>query len=194
MHLNSKLLFERYAKSIFKSHMRVLEIGPDKHPSTYREMVGDETIIWETLDIFPSDSLTNVAENEYRFPIPDETFDIVLSGQVIEHVKKIWVWIKELTRICKRGGRIITIAPASWPYHARPVDCWRIYPEGMKALYEEAGLSIELCKFETLELPGYKRLIPGETCSSGSLKMLIRRLIGWSITCSFDTIAIGIKE
>ena len=40
------------------------------------------------------------------FPAPSGAYDIVFSGQVIEHVRKIWLWIKELTRICKVGGLV----------------------------------------------------------------------------------------
>ncbi|MGB2705560.1 MAG: methyltransferase domain-containing protein [Candidatus Omnitrophota bacterium] len=195
MHPNSKLLFEKYAKPLFKSHMRVLEIGPDKCPSTHREAVKDDTIKWETLDIFASPGLTYVADDEYKFPVPEDTFDIVLSAQVIEHVRKIWVWIKELARVCKSGGRVITICPVSWHHHEFPVDCWRIYSGGMRVLYEEAGLTVKLCRTETLEVPGYKRVIPGKSYKpgKGNFKLLVRKLFGCRITCAFDTIAIGTK-
>ena len=159
MHRNSGLLFEKYAKSVFRSGMRVLEIGPDGAPSTYQRIVGDASIDWRTLDIDPTatfvgvtkDQLSYVSTDEYRFPIEDNAFDIVLSGQVIEHVKKIWRWMPELARICKPGGLVITINPVSWGYHEAPVDCWRIYPEGIRALHEDAGLKTQLAVFESLD-------------------------------------------
>jgi len=159
MHRNSGLLFEKYAKSLFKNQMRVLEIGPDGDPSTYRRIVADASLDWRTLDVDPTarytgvtkDQLSYVSPEEYRFPIEDNTFDIVLSGQVIEHVKKIWRWMPELARICKPGGLVITINPISWGYHEAPVDCWRIYPEGIRALHEEAGLKTQLAVFESLD-------------------------------------------
>jgi len=40
----------------------------------------------------------------------------------------------------------------SWPYHEAPVDCWRAYPEGIKALFEDSGFSIIVSKCECLEL------------------------------------------
>lgn len=200
MHLNSKLLFEKYAQPFFKNNMKILEIGPNAVPSTYEKVIDNDTIAWETLDIAKSKKATYITENEYKFPIPDNTFDIVFSGQVIEHVKKIWVWIKELARVCKMGGRVITIAPVSWTFHEAPVDCWRIYPEGMKALYEEAGFKIDLCKFETLETYRHRRVIPGigapinESANRKfTFRSLIKNIIGWPITRSFDTIAIGTK-
>ena len=140
MHTNSRLLFQKHAREFFRPGLRVLEIGPDKFPSTYCSLVADGSITWDTLDIWQDARLTYSATSEYSFPAPSDTYDIVLSGQVIEHVRKIWLWIKELTRVCKVGGLVITINPVSWPYHEHPIDCWRAYPEGMRALYEDASL------------------------------------------------------
>jgi SAM-dependent methyltransferase len=191
-------LFRKYAKPLFKGRIRVLEIGPDGYPSTYRKIIGGDDIEWETADIFHGDKITYLVKDGCTFPIPDNTFDIVLSGQVIEHVKKPWIWMKEAARICKKGGKVITIAPVSWTYHEQPVDCWRIYPEGMRALYENSGLEIDLCLFETLEKVRSRRMIPG--CSSepvtfrNKATLLCKKFLGWPVTRSFDTIAIGTKR
>ncbi len=199
MHLNSKLLFAKYAKKIFRNNIRVLEIGPGTIPSEYQKIVNNPTLHWETIDLKLNDShLTYVATSEYKFPIPDNTYDIVVSGQVIEHVKKIWTWMKEISRVCKVAGFVITINPVSWPYHEAPVDCWRIYPEGMKALYEEAGLIVEFSKVECLEKiqsrPGYPytSFVP----PSGTISKIIqltKNLIRWPVPYSLDTITIGRK-
>ena len=44
MHPNSKFLFEKYARGYFQPNMRILEIGPDGFPSTYRTMVSDDSL------------------------------------------------------------------------------------------------------------------------------------------------------
>lgn len=126
MHLNSKLLFQKYAQPLFAGGLRVLEIGPDAIPSAYQEMVNDPTISWETLDFVHVGGVDHTTIDGYRFPIKTGTYDIVVSGQVIEHVGKIWVWIHEVARVCKAGGIIITISPVNWEYHEAPIDCWRI--------------------------------------------------------------------
>jgi SAM-dependent methyltransferase len=157
MHANSKLLFEKYAVPFFRANQTVLEIGPDAIPSAYRDSVRETGLRWETLEIQRADRLTPlhavsyVAKHEYSFPLPDNTYDVVVSGQVIEHVRKIWTWYRELARVCRSGGHVITICPVTWPYHEDPVDCWRIYPEGMKALCDEAGLEPVLVKCENTE-------------------------------------------
>src|SRR5207249_4485149 len=135
-------LFETYATRYFSPGMSVLEIGPDKFPSSYQNIVGSKIVKWDTLDLSDNPNLTYIPVTEYTFPILDNVYDIVLSGQVLEHVKKPWTWIKEVARVCRKGGFVITINPVSWPYHEAPVDCWRVYPDGMKALYDEAGLEV----------------------------------------------------
>ena len=56
---------------------------------------------------------------------------------------------------------MIIINPVSWPFHEVPVDCWRIYPDGMKALLEDTSLRVVASRFESLEAPGRKRYLPG---------------------------------
>src|SRR5438105_10645013 len=144
MHQNSKLRFEKYAKKFVRPGIRVLEIGPDKFAS-YRNIIADRSITWDTVNLAArGDGATYIATGEYSFPVADNSYDIVLSGQVMEHVRKIWIWMRELTRVCKPGGHVITVVPCSWPYHEAPYDCWRVFPEGMRALYEDAGLSVTL--------------------------------------------------
>jgi SAM-dependent methyltransferase len=151
VHLNSKLLFQKYALPYFADGMRVLEIGPDAVPSSYQAIVGKTGITWHTIDMFDSPNLTYRNSGEYSFPIETGSYDLVLSAQVIEHVRKIWNWMGEVSRVCKPGGTIITINPVSFRYHEAPIDCWRIYPEGMKALYDDAGVDTLLSTAEALE-------------------------------------------
>ena len=204
MHENSKLLFEKYAKKYFRPGMRVLEVGPDGRTSSYQLFFTSEikcwrkSIQWDTVDVYQDPNLTYVAVDEYSFPISDALYDIVLSGNVMEHIRKPWIWIKEVARVCKKQGLVITITPVSWPYHEAPIDCWRVYPEGMKALYEEAGLEVIESTFDSLEVSSYRRSIPGRSPEWQSRKwrvtsQLLGRL-GFPVERAYDTITIGEKK
>ncbi len=157
MHLNTELLFRKYALSYFKDGMKVLEIG-GKGETIFCKIVNNPSIIWQTLDINLENEETLFENNhfvcnkEYEYPFEENTYDIIVSGNVIEHVRKIWVWTKELNRVVKKNGIVITINPISWPFHLAPIDCWRIYPDGARALFEDAEFSILLSTFESLEL------------------------------------------
>ena len=101
-------------------------------------------------------------------PVSDRERDVrrraIGSG---EHVRKTWVWIKETARVCETSGTVITIDPVSWPHYEAPMDCWRAFPEGMKAPYAEAELEVLGSVWESLELGGFgitRRGTPPEAC------------------------------
>lgn len=192
------MLFERHAREYFRPELSVLEIGPDELPSTYQQLVGSRATMWDSLDLLDRPGLTYPSSPEYAFPVDDGAYDIVLSGQVIEHVPRIWVWMRELARVCKPNGFVITINPVSWPYHEAPRDCWRAYPAGMTALYEDCGLDVLMARWESLEVPGYAHYLPGR--SAEQQPRVWRRLsqvlgrVGLPVERAYDTITIGQKR
>lgn len=197
MHLNSELIFQKYAIQFFKSGIKVLEVGPYKYPSVYQKIVNDQSIKWHSLNLDNStleemenrDTLTILTNDPYHYPIPENCYDIVLSGNVMEHVEDICEWYRELKRIVKPGGYIITILPLSWPYHEAPVDCWRIYPDGFKKILSLTGLKQIICVFESLEFaycyPDLKEhkinFLPGRSIYWDKSKRLVNSQIKWNI-------------
>lgn len=199
MHRNSWLIFERYANGSIRPGDRVLEIGPGTVPSVYRQHTRVDVACWDTLDFAGSAALTYELEDPYRFPIDDDSYDVVLSGQVIEHIPRIWTWMREVARVTRPGGTVITVAPVSWPYHEAPLDCWRIYPDGLKALYEDSGLSVELAHWGSVELEPLMQHLPKRLRRrglwqrlSGSI-LLFSKLTRTRQQGAYDTIVIGRK-
>ena len=199
MHGNTLLLFKKYARHYFRPNMRVVEIGP-LPPSLIERSVGDSSIRWETAGIDHTCPVTYVG-TEYSYPIDSDAVDVVVATNVLEHVRKPWVWMKELARICKPGGHVITINPVSWPYHEHPIDCWRAYPDGMKAVYEEAQLKVVLCLCESLEDPHLRRHIPGRSLRNiydhtgwkWRTMAKISEIVGLPVERPYDTVTIGQK-
>lgn len=210
MHDNSILLFETYAVPLFTPGSRVLELAPDDDPSTYRKLVPVD-VEWATADLATeldasghrrwgggrADDLTLVMTDPYVVPADDDSYDVVVSGQVIEHVREPWRWMQELARVCRPGGRVVTVNPVSWPYHEAPVDCWRIYPEGMRALCDAAGLVVESSRCESLE-PRPRRWYAGQSSDHyagprGRAVNRVKAALGWPLPVAFDTITIARK-
>jgi SAM-dependent methyltransferase len=84
----------------------------------------------------------NVVTLPYDFPFVDEDFDVVISGQTLEHMEFPWLWIKEVARVLKKGGKCCLIAPAVIHEHKYPIDTYRYYPDGMRALAKWANLEV----------------------------------------------------
>lgn len=201
MHKNSILLFERYARRYFTPELRVLEIGPDRQPSTYFELAGGSFTAWDTLDFAGRVDvpLTYRTTAEYTFPVASDEYDMVFSAQVIEHVRKPWRWMPELARVCRPGGLVITINPVSWHYHESPVDCWRIYPEGMRALTEDAGLELVLSEWGSVEMEKLHDRLPRLARKQQVLQRLsgvfgmLNAVVKFPVEAAYDTITVARK-
>lgn len=63
---------------------------------------------------------------DYRIPFDDDTFDLVHSNQVFEHVQDYSVALRDIKRVLKPGGISLHIFPSKW----RPVECHTFVPLG----------------------------------------------------------------
>ncbi len=169
-HLNSNLLWHKYAETYFKNGGSILEIGPAGYPTYYEQQLkkNPANFKYVVLDIandFISGAETNpnfiLSKDPLKYPLDDDEFDIVFSDQVIAHVEYFWVWYGELIRVTKPGGYIITINAWSYPRCPSPIDAWRIHSDGMEVLNKYYNLETILCITESLELKKFG--IPDKT-------------------------------
>jgi SAM-dependent methyltransferase len=109
----------------------------------YRPLFAD--CHYQGIDIEPGQNVDLVVPEEGPSSLKAGWFCAVISGQCLEHTKRPWLVVKEMARVLKPGGVMILIAPWQWCIHRHPVDCWRILPDGMRVLCEDAGLTVERC-------------------------------------------------
>jgi SAM-dependent methyltransferase len=76
-------------------------------------------------------------------PLPDESFDAVLSTQVLEHVADPAVYLRESFRLLRPGGRMLLSTHGLMVYHPDPVDYWRWTGAGLQLEVERAGFKVE---------------------------------------------------
>jgi len=113
----------------------------------YREIIKKKADKYTTFDMMAGKNI-DVVGNALNAPFKDETFDTVISTQVLEHIEKPWIMIGEIYRILKKDGICILTAPFLAPYHADPHDYFRYTTEGIKSLFENTG-------FKTIEYSAY---------------------------------------
>jgi SAM-dependent methyltransferase len=131
---------------------KVLEIGARDHPRTalfasphwaYTVLDLDDVGVAATeLDVVIGD-ITDCPE------IESATYDVVVSVDVFEHVRRPWSAADEITRLLRPGGLSYTSTLFSWRYHPVPVDYWRFTPECLEFLFGELE-TIE-AEFDTAE-------------------------------------------
>lgn len=118
---------------------RVLDVGSMNINGSYRPMVEERGWHYTGLDIEPGPNVDVVADDPYHYPFDDGAFDIVMSGSTMEHVQAIWRWVPELARLAKPGGLLVILVPHKFELHRFPVDCWRVFPDGLRFLFDECG-------------------------------------------------------
>ncbi|MDR4499378.1 MAG: class I SAM-dependent methyltransferase [Candidatus Scalindua sp.] len=76
-----------------------------------------------------------------RLPFNNQSFDVLFSCQVLEHVQNLQTVFEELARVCKIGGKFIGSTSHLEPYHSNSLRS--ITPYGLERMMEEAGFRLE---------------------------------------------------
>lgn len=122
-----------------RRNLLVLDVGGRDINGSYRELVEGRKWTYISLDVEAGKNVDVVAADPYSYPFPDGTFDVVISGSVMEHIARPWAWIKELARLLVPGGMLALVTHHTFPEHRHPIDCYRYMPDGLRALLDEAG-------------------------------------------------------
>jgi SAM-dependent methyltransferase len=95
------------------------------------------------LDIHNPDNVRNVIIqdicNENFTEEYNDYFDVIYSNNVFEHLKKPWVAARNIFKMLKKGGIVVTITQFSIRYHECPADYFRYSHIGLNSLFEECG-------------------------------------------------------
>lgn len=121
--------------------LKILDVGSLNVNGSYRGLFNNPGWEYTGMDIVDGKNVDVVVE-PYRWPFIDKCFDVVISGQTFEHVEFPWLTIKEIERVMKPGAMGCLIAPSAGYEHRYPLDCWRIFPDGFRALAKWAKLNV----------------------------------------------------
>jgi hypothetical protein len=140
MHQGSFDLMKRFIDT-YLTEMRgcaVLDIGSRRVAGRggvlcYRSLFEDYDYVG--MDIEAGDNVDIVGYDTLK------QYDVVISGQVMEHVKQPWEWLKTLKPLFKTY--LCIIAPHTFRLHRHPYDTYRYFPDGMRDLFEWAGIQEE---------------------------------------------------
>ena len=138
-----RAVLDRHLAGRRAAALDVLDVGsllvPESLQRTYRELMSPQ---WRYTgaDIAAGPNVDMVMA-EYGIPAPDGAYDVVISGQCLEHVREPWKLVPEMARVLAAGGLMVLTAPFQWAEHRFPLDCWRLLPDGMRVLFDLAGLT-----------------------------------------------------
>lgn len=120
----------------------LLDYGCGNKP--YRELFGRKFGRHVGADIEGNPDAELVLTPDGRVPAPAESFDCVLSSQVLEHVADPALYLDEARRLLRPGGSLVLSTHGIWHYHPDPTDFWRWTHEGLQLQIRRAGFEIVL--------------------------------------------------
>jgi len=83
---------------------------------------------------------------EGKIQLEENSVDIILSTQVLEHVEDPAGYLDESFRVLKNNGQLVISTHGYWIYHPTPFDYWRWTSSGLQKVLKKAGYEIEYFK------------------------------------------------
>lgn len=153
MHDSSLKNMDQFIKTYLDKNndYRILDIGSqdvrNDDAYTYKALLRNEDGQgeWSYIgcDMVPGKNVDVVLESVYHWSrFRTESIDCVISGQALEHIEFFWLTFLEIFRVLKQGGVCCIIVPSAGPEHKYPLDCYRYYPDGLKALCKYVGFDV----------------------------------------------------
>lgn len=116
-------------------HYDVLDFGSQVagNMRTHRDLLEGYDVSYTGVDVVPGQNVDLVMKKPYRIPARSNCFDLVMTSSAFEHIPFMWASFLEICRVLRPGGLIFLIAPSRGHIHFE-MDCWRFYPDSMRAL------------------------------------------------------------
>lgn len=136
--------------------LTIVDLGSCDYNGSYRALFDRAPWRYIGADLKAGENVDLVLRDPYHWrELKSESVDVLVSGQTFEHTEFFWETSLEIARVLKPGGLCCIIAPASGPEHRFPLDCWRIFADGFRAIARYAGLEVLYARTQWEELPQY---------------------------------------
>lgn len=110
----------RHAFAMLRSGADVVAL--DYSMSEVELVMGMFASMYEAGEAPPGTNAVAVRGDAYRLPFPDESFDVIVAAEVLEHLHDDARAFAELERVLKPGGRIAVTVPRWFPERI----CWAL--------------------------------------------------------------------
>ena len=130
---NTKKFYSVYYEPKKAEDMTIAEIGSQNVNGSVRDIFPQN---WKYIgmDIQEGNGVDITIENEYTFPLENESVDCVVTISCFEHSQMFWLSFLEGLRILKPNGLLYINVPTNTVYHPYPQDAWRFFPDAGKSL------------------------------------------------------------
>lgn len=124
--------------SLFHPGIKVIDIGGKKVKKRGLFDVGSFGAEVTYVNVEKKDE-PDILADARSIPVPDDSYDIALMGELLEHVPDPKAVLKEACRLLKAGGKLLATVPFMVGIHADPFDFGRYTDTFWKKAAEEVG-------------------------------------------------------
>lgn len=145
MHTSAMLRMKWFVENYIPkdSLVRVLDVGSCDVNGSFKSLFNNYKAEYVGLDMSPGKNVTYVPKDAYSWDeLEDESFDFIISGNAFEHIEFPWLTIREMYKKLRHKGFACILVPFSLGEHRYPVDCYRYFPDGMRALAKWGGFKV----------------------------------------------------
>lgn len=150
---------QAFADKYVTAPVRVADVGSYDVNGTFRDLFPHCEYVG--VDITAGPNVDRVVRPE---DFGEGGFDVVVSGSCMEHVEDVRQWAMQCIGLAKPNGLFCIVAPHGNTVvaeHRHPVDCWRIFPDGMRWAFRD--LEIIECRMDQVDTILIARRHPFDT-------------------------------
>jgi 2-polyprenyl-3-methyl-5-hydroxy-6-metoxy-1,4-benzoquinol methylase len=133
---------DRFAAMTATPGASVLDFGCGDEP--YASLFTSRGARYTGADFGSTADLT--VDEQGRLDATDQSFDVVVSFQVLEHVRDLDTYFAEVRRVLRPEGRLLLSTHGSWFYHPHPEDHRRWTRHGLTAELGAHGFEVSECR------------------------------------------------
>lgn len=148
MHKNSHSKMEWFKKTYLNttSKLDILDVGSldGKGNYNYSDIFDEKNWTYTGLDFEDGHNVDIVVTDIYNwFEVEDNSYDVVISGQLFEHLEFFWLTMSQIERVLRPGGYVCIIAPSAGPRHGGNMpNCYYFYEDGLRAMAKYVDLEV----------------------------------------------------
>jgi SAM-dependent methyltransferase len=119
---------------------KLLDVGCGRKP--YKDTYFAAATSYTGVDYLTETSRPDIVASALDLPLENQSFETVVSTELLEHVPDPLRALREMHRVLRPGGYLILSTPMYWPRHEIPYDFLRYPYDGLLYLLKESGFEL----------------------------------------------------
>ena len=139
-----------------KTNLTMLDVGCGSKP--YKELFSPYAKSYIGIDPY-KEAKAEICASAEKIPLNDNSIDVVICTQTMEHVRDYKEAINEMHRVLRPGGVVFLATHGTYPIHGAPNDYWRFTKYGLEEVCKKFSTrnvvpmgGIILCLFQIVNL------------------------------------------